>query len=114
MDSCRYATPLDKAALAFLQDHSVKGQRILPATAMLEAAVEACSMLHNNADVGADSALKDTSILRAVVLKRSASHSDDGDTCEAQVPQKSCQAMQDFPSTFWQSEGTVSSAYDMA
>ena len=68
LDLCRYATRLGKAALAFLQDHRVKGRRMLPATAMLEAAAEAHSMLHDGADVAADCALTDTSFLRAFAL----------------------------------------------
>ena len=67
---CRFVSRLDKAAVAFLQDHSVKGRIILPATAMLEAAAEASSMLHDAVDVSADSALKHTSFLRALALQR--------------------------------------------
>lgn len=63
-------TMLDKAALAFLRDHSVKGRRLLPATAMLEAAAEAYSVLLDSADTGAESALKDSSFLRAFLLER--------------------------------------------
>ncbi|CAL5223543.1 g6075 [Coccomyxa viridis] len=66
----RFVSRLDKAAVAFLQDHSVKGRIILPATAMLEAAAEASSMLHDAVDVSADSALKHTSFLRALALQR--------------------------------------------
>ena len=61
---------LDKAALAFLQEHTVKGRRLLPATAMLEAAGEACSILLDSADTGAESVLKDSNFLRAFVLER--------------------------------------------
>ena len=66
----RFMTMLDKAALAFLQDHSVKGRRLLPATAMLEAAAEACRILLDNADTGAESALNNSGFLRAFVLER--------------------------------------------
>jgi len=66
----RFMTMLDKAALAFLQDHSVKGRRLLPATAMLEAAAEACSILLDSSDTGAKSAFKNSSFLRAFVLER--------------------------------------------
>lgn len=68
--ACRFACMFGKSALAFLQDHAVQGRRLLPATAMLEAAAEACSMLRDGADITVESALRDTSFLRAIVLER--------------------------------------------
>ena len=67
---CRFVALLGKPALAFLQDHAVSGRRLLPATAMLEAAAEACGVLLDGADTGAGSALRDTSFLSAFVLNR--------------------------------------------
>lgn len=68
--TCRFVSRLDKAALAFLQDHSVQGRRILPATAMLETAAAACGLLHDGIDAGVSSVSEDTSFLRALVHER--------------------------------------------
>ena len=65
---CRYAADLGKAGLAFLREHAVQGQRLLPATAMLEAAAEACSMLRDGPDIHTQTALRATSFLRAADL----------------------------------------------
>ena len=65
---CRYAAALGQAGLAFLHDHAVQGRRLLPATAMLEAAAEVCSTLRDVPDRDMLNALEATSFLRAAEL----------------------------------------------
>ena len=67
---CRFIALLGEPALAFLQDHAVSGRKLLPATALLEAAAEACSILLDGSDAGVGNGLRDTSFLSAFLLNR--------------------------------------------
>lgn len=72
MTGCRFSADLGKAALAFLRDHAVSGRALCPATALLEAAVEAARMLKDDSSDGL-LLLQGTAFSKALLLSRSAS-----------------------------------------
>ncbi|BDA51455.1 probable oleandomycin polyketide synthase, modules 5 and 6 [Coccomyxa sp. Obi] len=66
----RFSADLGMAALAFLRDHTVSGRALCPATALLEAAVEAARMLKDDSSSGS-LLLQETTFSKALLLSRS-------------------------------------------
>ncbi len=71
MDGDRFSADLGNAALAFLCDHAVSGRPLCPATALLEAAVEAGRMLKDDSSSGL-LLLQETTFSKALLLSRCA------------------------------------------
>ncbi|CAL8465605.1 g5141 [Coccomyxa elongata] len=66
----RFSADMGKAALAFLRDHAVSGRPLCPATALLEAAVEAGRMLKDDSSSGL-LLLQGSTFSKALLLSRS-------------------------------------------